>query len=84
MQHVPDDACQAEVYPLSLNEVPGCRSISDDDLCAWCTHLLYRPGELSFCQLSLTDSIWPTRCDENGYAQSCPSLLLIHHPQPHK
>lgn len=84
MQHVPDDARQAEVYPLSLNEVPGCRSISDDDLCAWCTHLLYRPGELSLCQLSLADSMWPACRDENGYAQSCPSLLLNQHPQPHK
>ncbi|EGT0628008.1 hypothetical protein JAF88_004831 [Citrobacter freundii] len=84
MQHVPYDARQAEVYPLSLNEVPGCRSISDDDLCAWCTHLLYRPGELSLCQLSLADSIWPACRDENGYAQSCPSLLLNQHPQPHK
>ncbi|EMW2203078.1 hypothetical protein AAEQ26_004370 [Enterobacter hormaechei] len=84
MQHVPDDARQAEVYPLSLNEVPGCRTLSDDDICAWCTHLLYRPGELSLCQLSLADSIWPACRDENGYAQSCPSLLLNQHPQPHQ
>ncbi len=34
MQHVTDDARQADVYPLSLNEAPGCRSLSDDDLCA--------------------------------------------------
>ncbi len=84
MQHVPDDARQADVYPLSLNEVPGCRTLSDDDICAWCTHLLYRPGELSLCQLSLADSIWPACRDENGYAQSCPSLLLNQHPQPHQ
>ncbi|MEI9745633.1 hypothetical protein [Enterobacter ludwigii] len=84
MQHVPDDARQADVYPLSLNEVPGCRSLSDDDLCAWCTHLLYRPGELSLCQLSLADSIWPACCDENGYEQSCPSLQLSLHLRPDK
>ena len=84
MQHVTDDARQADVYPLSLNEAPGCRSISDDDLCAWCTHLLYRPGELSLCRLSLPEGHWPSRCDEDGYAQSCPSLLLNPHPQPHK
>ncbi len=33
--------------------LPGCRSISDDDLCAWCTRLLYRPGEISLCRLSI-------------------------------
>lgn len=80
MQHVTDDARQADVYPLSLNEAPGCRSISDDDLCAWCTHLLYRPGELSLCSLSLPEGRWPSRCDEDGYAQSCPSRLLNQNP----
>ncbi|WP_149330735.1 hypothetical protein [Citrobacter braakii] len=84
MQHVTDDARQADVYPLSLNEAPGCRSLSDDDLCAWCTHLLYRPGELSLCSLSLPEGQWPSRCDEDGYAQSCPSRLLNPHPQPDK
>lgn len=82
MQHVPDDARQAEVYPLSLDEVPGCRAISDDDICAWCTHLCYRPGEFSLCRVSLADGIWPSHCDENGYAQSCPSLRLNRHPRP--
>ncbi|CAM4358140.1 MULTISPECIES: hypothetical protein [Lelliottia] len=84
MQHVPDDARQAEVYPLSLNEVPGCHSLSDDDLYAWCTHLLYRPGEFSLSPLSLVDGIWSSHCDENGYAQPCPSLRLKQHHQPHK
>ncbi len=84
MQHVPDDARQADVYPLSLDRVPDCRAISDDDLCAWCTHLLYRPGEFSLCRLSLADGIWPSHCDENGYAQSCPSLRLNQHPRPDK
>jgi hypothetical protein len=25
------------------------RAISDDDLCAWCAHLHYCPGETSMC-----------------------------------
>ena len=84
MQHVPDDARQADVYPRSLDAFPGCRAISDDDICAWCTHLLYRPGEFSLCRVSLADGIWPSHCDENGYAQSCPSLRLNQHPRPDK
>ncbi len=34
---------------------PVCagRSISDDDLCASCQHLDYRPGHLSACLLSV-------------------------------
>ena len=84
MQHVPDDVRQADVYPLSLDEVPGCRAISDDDICAWCTHLLYRPGEFSLCPLSQADGMWPSHCDENGYAQSCPSRRLNQHPCPDK
>lgn len=33
------------------------------------------PGELSLCSLSIPEGQWPSRCDEDGYAQSCPSLL---------
>lgn len=66
--------------PFTLLNLPGCRSISDDDLCAWCSHLLYRPGERSLCRLSLTDGRWPSHC-EDGYAQSCPSLRLNRSPQ---
>ncbi|HCD7254820.1 TPA: hypothetical protein ACKE1S_003855 [Citrobacter farmeri] len=81
MSHMPDGVIQVTSYPFSLNDQTGCRSISDDDLRAWCTHLLYRPGELSLCRLSLTEDRWPSHCDEDGYAQSCPSLRLNRSPQ---
>ncbi|HEE0402038.1 TPA: hypothetical protein R6325_003444 [Klebsiella pneumoniae] len=84
MQHIPANTRLTAVWPVSLQNQSGCRSISDDDLCAWCRHLCYRPGELSLCRLSVSDSIWPSRCDEDGYTQSCPSLLLNQHPQPDK
>ncbi|HHK8998782.1 TPA: hypothetical protein ACQZDU_002907, partial [Escherichia coli] len=60
--------------------LPGCRSISDDDLCAWCTRLLYRPGEISLCRLSTGNGIWPSVCDRNGYAYGCPEFQpnIIH------
>lgn len=76
MQHVPANTDQAAVWPVSLQNQPGSRSISDDDLCAWCRHLCYRPGERSLCRLSVADGIWPSRCDADGYAQSCPQLRL--------
>lgn len=76
MPRIPEDVIQVAPYPLSLTHRAGCRSVSDDDLCAWCSHLLYRPGELSLCQLSLPEGHWPSRCDEGGYAQSCPQLHL--------
>lgn len=76
MSPLSDNAHQSRPYPTALENTIGCRSISDDDLCAWCTLLLYRPGECSLCQLSLTDGRWPSHCDEDGYAQSCPSLRL--------
>lgn len=79
MQHVPANDYQAAVWPAPLENQPGSRSVSDDDLCAWCSHLLYRPGELSLCSLSITEGHWPSHCDEDGYAQSCPSLHLNHH-----
>lgn len=75
MQHVPANAYQAAVWPVSLQNQPGSRSISDDDLCAWCRNLCYRPGERSLCQLA-ADGVWPSQCDADGYAQSCPQLLL--------
>ena len=84
MPPLPDNAHQATLYPTALENTPCSRSISDDDLCAWCSHLLYRPGELSLCCLSLPEGHWPSRCDEDGYTQSCPSLLLNLHPQPDK
>ncbi len=75
MQHIPADACQAAVWPVSLQNQPGCRTISDDDLCAWCMHLCYRPGERSLCRFA-ADGVWPSRCNADGYAQSCHQLLL--------
>ncbi|WP_373226709.1 hypothetical protein [Enterobacter cloacae complex sp. ESBL7] len=84
MPHIPEGVIQVAPYPLSLTHRTGCRSVSDDDLCAWCAHLLYRPGELSLCRLSLPEGLWPSRCDEDGYALSCPSLQLNHHPRHDK
>ncbi|ELP5683671.1 hypothetical protein QTT33_002646 [Salmonella enterica] len=76
MRHVPADTRQTRIYLVSLEKQPGCRSVSDDDLCAWCPHLLYRPGELSLCQWADADGVWPSQCDVDGYAQSCPQLHL--------
>ncbi|MDM3423931.1 hypothetical protein [Citrobacter sp. Cb026] len=76
MQHAPANVYPAAVWPVSLQNQPGCRSISDDDLCAWCRHLRYRPGELSLCRFSVADGIWPSQGDIDGYAQSCPQLHL--------
>ena len=76
MQHVPVNAHQTTVWPVSLQNLPGCRSISDDDLCAWCSHLFYRPGELSVCQQVDADGHWPSDCDADGYTHSCPQLQL--------
>lgn len=76
MQRIPGGVIQVSPHPFSLTGQTGSRSISDDDLCAWCSHLLYRPGELNLCSLNLPEDYWPSRCDEDGYAQSCPSLRL--------
>lgn len=74
---MPANARQAEVWPVPLENYTACRSISDDDLCAWCTHLFYRPGEHSLCRLADADGIWPSRCNDDGYAQSCPQLRQV-------
>lgn len=84
MPPLPDNAHQATPYPTALENNPSSRSISDDDLCARCSHLLYRPGERCLCSLSTIEGSWPSRCDENGYAQSCPSLQLNQSPQSDK
>lgn len=47
-------------------------SISDDDLCASCRFLDYRPGELSLCTVG-----WPATFDADGYATECPKLSKI-------
>ena len=80
MQHVPEGVIQAPESPDAPEALPGCRSISDDDLCAWCTRLLYRPGEISLCRLSTGNGIWPSACDRNGYAYGCPEFQpnIIH------
>ncbi|EER7200597.1 hypothetical protein V9O02_005223, partial [Escherichia coli] len=51
MQPVPEGVIQVPESPDAPEALPGCRSISDDDLCAWCTRLLYHPGEISLCRL---------------------------------
>ncbi|EOU3094431.1 hypothetical protein ACNVFB_001176 [Yersinia enterocolitica] len=77
MWPVPADAQQVNAHPVPLDNQPGCRSISDDDLCAWCSHLYYRPGEPSLCRLIAEDNDWPACFDADGYAQSCPQRQLI-------
>ncbi len=67
MQHVPESVIQAPESPDAPEALPGCRSISDDDLCAWCTRLLYRPGEISLCRLSI-----------QAMASGHPSVSAIH------
>ena len=81
MPPLTDNAHPAAIYPAPLENTPCSRSISDDDLCAWCSHLLYRPGELSLCSLSIPEGHWPSCRDEDGYAQSCPSLHFNKHPE---
>lgn len=53
---------------------PHPKSISDDDLCAGCTHLDYKPGEMSLCRLAPEQGEWPCNCDNDGYATSCPEF----------
>ncbi|XCA31664.1 hypothetical protein ABN773_09460 [Escherichia coli] len=81
MQHVPEGVIQAPESPDAPEALPGCRSISDDDLCAWCTRLLYRPGEISLCRLSIQAmaSGHPS-VTGNGYAYGCPEFQpnIIH------
>jgi hypothetical protein len=48
------------------------RSISDDDLCADCTHCGYQPGDSSTCAKD-----WPGIFDQNGYCVSCVSFIPI-------
>lgn len=61
MQHVPANTDQAAVWPVSLQNQPGSRSISDDDLCAWCRHLCYRPGERGLITLEPRIFAWMDR-----------------------
>lgn len=51
---------------VSASHSGGMKSISDDDLCATCTHCNYNPGEMSGCRRS-----WPGMEDVDGYVQTC-------------
>lgn len=50
----------------------GWISVSDDDLCSDCVHLLYRPGGFSYCQLD-----WPCKLDADMYVESCEDFSFI-------
>ena len=60
-----------------FNEVARSRSISDDDLCATCTHLDYQPGETSVCKHPTFTPDWVAQSDENGYVQVCDAYASI-------
>ena len=65
MKHIPEGVIQAPESPDAPEALPGCRSISDDDL----------------CRLSTGNGIfWPSVCDRNGYAYGCPEFQpnIIH------
>ncbi|AYD42588.1 hypothetical protein DXZ79_01780 [Yersinia rochesterensis] len=74
---LPAGARLVDCYPVELDNKPRCRSISDDDICAWCSNLYYRPSETSLCRLMSEDNDWPAYFDADGYAQSCTQLQLI-------
>ncbi|WP_186373090.1 hypothetical protein [Yersinia frederiksenii] len=83
MTTIPGNAVQTPFHSHDLSHCSGTRSISDDDLCAWCSNLYYRPGETSLCRLITEDNDWPACFDADGYAQSCPQLqLMFTAPQP--
>ena len=81
MQHVPEGVIQAPESPDAPEALPGCRSISDDDLCARCTRLLLPSWRNQSVQTEYTgNGIWPSVCDRNGYAYGCPEFQpnIIH------
>lgn len=72
----PVTAVQASARQAPARRVPPalvifCRSISDDDLCAWCGHLDYQPGDVSLCRRHSANH-WPGSQDDNGYFEACP------------
>ncbi|WP_202307213.1 hypothetical protein [Dryocola clanedunensis] len=77
MLSVPAGAIPVITQPDALDSSPYSRSISDDDLCAWCQHLAYRPGDESLCALQ-SEGHWPASVDENGYAQRCLDVIFCH------
>lgn len=54
---------------VPIISVAGAKSISDDDVCATCSHCTYRPGEMSTCALN-----WPGFEDGDGYVTDCSDL----------
>lgn len=55
---------------MSKETTAGARkSISDDDICAKCSHCDYQPGELSGCKLD-----WPAQFNADDYAVKCESF----------
>ncbi len=86
MQHVPEGVIQAPESPDAPEALPGCRSISDDDLCAWCTRLLYRPvwlvilsdqlGIVALVSRYPTNKLIPSGHIRWQEARGSPSLVL--------
>lgn len=54
---------------MPISSANGWKAISDDDLCASCTHCGYNPGSLSLCKKD-----WPGLVDADGYVQQCKSM----------
>ncbi len=55
------------LFPITHSS--GVKSISDDDLCATCSHCDYKPGEMSGCREG-----WPGEQDRDDYVLKCPSF----------
>jgi hypothetical protein len=53
----------------AFNDTARTLYMSDDDICAKCKHLRYKPGRLSRCALR-----WPGHFDADGYCVSCPNF----------
>ncbi len=62
-----------ELTAIEIQELPAALSISDDDLCATCTHLAYCPGDNSVCKLAINQSQWPAKFNDDNYSISCDS-----------
>ena len=79
MQHVPEGVIQAPESP-DAPALPGCRSISDDDLCPVYLSAFLPSRRNHLCRLSTGNGIWPSVCDRNGYAYGCPEFQpnIIH------
>jgi hypothetical protein len=51
------------------------RSISNDDLCASCVHLEYRPAGMSTCVHSNFEPDWEKQCDNGGQVVTCEAYV---------